>query len=312
MDFSITDRDLEFYDRVSPVFAGKKEPIPAPRLCPDCRRQRRLAFRNEHKLYKRKCDLTGKDIVSVYSPESRTVVYEYVEWWGDAWDATIYGVDFDFMKPLSMQFLALNNVVPKAHVEVSESENSVYTNQAGYNKNCYFTFEAGFNEDCSYSVRIWNSRDTSDALSVKSLENCHECIDVQNSSGVFFSQSCRDCHDSQYLFDCRNCRNCIGCWNLRDKQYHILNAPVTREVFEKTLSDLREPKKRSQLQALVAQKKRDTCVYLAADHTGSENAVGDNVFNSRNVLGLDMTDCKDCRYCSVQYQAQDCMDYEYW
>ena len=66
--FPITDKDLEFYDKVSPNFGGKKYSIPSPTLCPDCRQQRRLSFRNERKLYKRKCDATGKDIVSIYAP----------------------------------------------------------------------------------------------------------------------------------------------------------------------------------------------------------------------------------------------------
>jgi len=52
--FSITDRDLEFYDKVSPIFWWKKYSIPTPKLCPDCRQQRRLTFRNERSLYKRK------------------------------------------------------------------------------------------------------------------------------------------------------------------------------------------------------------------------------------------------------------------
>jgi hypothetical protein len=70
--FEVTDDDLAFYDKVSPifplgvnpVFSGegegsgvRKYAIPSPTFCPDCRQQRRLSFRNERKLYKRKCDL---------------------------------------------------------------------------------------------------------------------------------------------------------------------------------------------------------------------------------------------------------------
>ena len=88
--FPITDKDLEFYDKVSPVFAGKKYQIPTPAFCPDCRQQRRLSFRNERKLYKRKCDLTGKDIISIYSPDKVYTVYEQSEWWSDKWDPLDY------------------------------------------------------------------------------------------------------------------------------------------------------------------------------------------------------------------------------
>ena len=34
--FPITDADLGFYDKVSPVISGKKFAIPAPTLPPDC------------------------------------------------------------------------------------------------------------------------------------------------------------------------------------------------------------------------------------------------------------------------------------
>jgi len=53
--FEITDKDLEFYEKISPIFQDKKYFIPTPTFCPDCRQQRRLSFRNERKLYKNKC-----------------------------------------------------------------------------------------------------------------------------------------------------------------------------------------------------------------------------------------------------------------
>jgi hypothetical protein len=33
--FEITDEDLKFYEKVSPVFGGKKYLIPEPSLCPE-------------------------------------------------------------------------------------------------------------------------------------------------------------------------------------------------------------------------------------------------------------------------------------
>lgn len=106
--FPITDKDLEFYEKVSPTFGGKKYNIPTPILCPDCRHQRRLSFRNERKLYKRKCDATGRDIVSMYSPDKKIPVYFSEEWWSDHWDPLKYGKDFDFSKSFFEQFSELS------------------------------------------------------------------------------------------------------------------------------------------------------------------------------------------------------------
>ena len=54
--FEITDDDLKFYNSVSPTFAGKKYSVPPPKMCPECRFQRRLMFRNDRNFYHRKSD----------------------------------------------------------------------------------------------------------------------------------------------------------------------------------------------------------------------------------------------------------------
>ena len=62
-EFPIYKSDLEFYDKISPVFDNQKFDIPTPKLCPEERARRRLAWRNERKLYRRNCDATGKPII---------------------------------------------------------------------------------------------------------------------------------------------------------------------------------------------------------------------------------------------------------
>src|SRR3989344_4452282 len=94
--FEITDSDLAFYETVSPAFNGKKELIPPPTLCPDCRVQRRMAWRNDRTFYHRKCDLTGKQIISIYPENSPLTVYHQSGWYSDKWDPMTYGQEFDF------------------------------------------------------------------------------------------------------------------------------------------------------------------------------------------------------------------------
>src|SRR5438552_1609407 len=105
--FEITANDLVFYDKVSPTFGHKKCPIPPPTLCPDCRRQLRLSFRNERHLYHRKCDLSGKQIISNHSTEAVYPVYAYEEWWSDKWNAVSYGIAFDPSKSFFEQYAEL-------------------------------------------------------------------------------------------------------------------------------------------------------------------------------------------------------------
>ena len=141
VSFDITDKDVEFYDKVSPTFAGKKYQIPTPTLCPDCRHQRRLVWRNERKLYHKKSDITGKNIISRFSPESEYKVYESNERFSDKRDAISYGRDFDSNKTFFEQFGALLKSVPQISMLGVSNENSDYINHGGYNKNCYLCFD---------------------------------------------------------------------------------------------------------------------------------------------------------------------------
>jgi hypothetical protein len=139
--FPITDKDLEFYDKISPVFAGKKYAVPSPTLCPDCRQQRRLTFRNERKLYKRNCDATGKTIVSNYSPDKPFKVYHQDFWWSDAWNPLDFGRDFDFNRPFFEQFAELMKDVPKSNITLINSENCEYSHIVSNSENLYLCYD---------------------------------------------------------------------------------------------------------------------------------------------------------------------------
>ena len=124
--FAITQKDLEFYEKVSPTFNGKKYPILPPTLCPEERQRRRLAFRNERKLYRRRCDFSGKEIISIYSPEKPFKVYEQNIWWSDQWDPLAYGKNYDFDQTFTENFRALMLKVPRYSVGNKGQQNAEY------------------------------------------------------------------------------------------------------------------------------------------------------------------------------------------
>ena len=84
--FTITDEDLAFYEKVSPTFAGKKYLIPPPTLCPEARKQRRLSFLNQRNLYKNVCLKSGKNIISRFSIASGIKNYSNESWSAEDWD----------------------------------------------------------------------------------------------------------------------------------------------------------------------------------------------------------------------------------
>src|SRR3989338_7505586 len=88
--FVIEPEDFDFY---------KKIDVPPPTFCWLCRAQRRMCFRNERILYKRKSYFNGKDIFSMYAPDSVYKVYEKDIWLSDQWDPLEHGQEYDFNRP---------------------------------------------------------------------------------------------------------------------------------------------------------------------------------------------------------------------
>ena len=151
--FAIFQSDKKFYDKISPVFNGVRYNIPRPTLCPEERERRRFVFRNERKLYHRKCDITGKNIISIYSEDKPYKVYAQEAWRSDAWDPMTYGRAFDFTKPFFQQFGELFREIPKIALYITDCTNSEYNNHFGNSKNCYLNFGSRDNEDCLYIDR---------------------------------------------------------------------------------------------------------------------------------------------------------------
>lgn len=148
--FLVTDDDRAFCVKMD---------VPEPTLCPDCRQQRRLAFRNERYLYKRDCDLCKKSMVTIYSPDKPFSVYCKTCWWGDKWNALDYGREFDFKRPFFEQWAELYDAVPKIGLIVlGDCINSDYVHDAYRLKNCYLTFDGEQGEDCLYGETFINVR----------------------------------------------------------------------------------------------------------------------------------------------------------
>ena len=104
-DFTIEPDDFTFYQKID---------VPPPTLCPECRYIRRLSDRNEYNFYKRKCDATGEDIISIYRPDVSFPVYKQDYWKSDAFDASVYGRNFDFNRPFFEQYEELRREIGRA------------------------------------------------------------------------------------------------------------------------------------------------------------------------------------------------------
>lgn len=292
--FEITKEDTKFF---------RKLDIPIPVDCPDCRYQQRLIFRNERNLYLRECDATGKQIVSIFSPDKKNPpVYAQEYWWTDKWDPKSYGRDFDFNKSFFEQWKELFMSVPQLALNNNNSENSQYTNQCENNKNCYLLVASSFCEGCMHGMWMQNCKDSIDCLYLSKSELCYEVVNGENCYHCMFSRNIENCSDCTYCLNCIGCSNCIGCVNLRNKKYYIFNEPYSKEEYSKKIKELKIDKDSFEKFALKFPQK-----FYKGSKT--ENFSGDYLYEVKNAHN-----CYNCRYgegiknCQDAWKARNCQD----
>ena len=277
-EFFVTDKDLEFYDKVSPVFGGKKYNIPSPTLCPDERQKRRLTFRNERKLYKRKCDKTGQEIISIYSPDKPYTVYDQKIWWSDDWNAFKYGMKFDFEKGFFEQFDTLLHAAPRINLINKGHENSEFCNFATQNNNSYLLFTSGWCEKSYFSNRALYTKNVCDSSNITHSELCYEVIDSSKCYNCRWLQNAHHCSDCFYGYALIGCSDCIGCYGLTNKQFCIGNKQFDKETFHK-----KAPEILSSLSPSKFQKHLQSCTRKYANISKAENSTGDALQDVKNV-----------------------------
>lgn len=307
---NIRKEDLEFLKKISPVLNGKTYEIPLPKLSPKEREQRRLAFRNERILYKRKSSLSGDQIISFFSEKSPFKVFSHDEWWSDIWDPMNFGRDFDFNRGFFEQFYELELDVPRPPLVNNKAENSPYCNFADGNKNCYLLTSSNRNEDSYYGFLTVDNKNAVDCIWCTNCELVYECIDCQNCYNLRYGQNCENCIDSGFLYDCKGCKNCLMSIGLRNKSYHILNQPVSKEDFEKAMKYLNGSHE-NYLDAAsrFEEMKLKMPIRRANNFISCENVYGDYIFNSKNVyLGFDVYNSEDCAYLHEGLNGKDCYD----
>ncbi|MDD5623545.1 MAG: hypothetical protein PHI23_02455 [Candidatus Peribacteraceae bacterium] len=296
--FEVTGEDLALLEELSPVIGGRKHALPSPTLCPDCREQRRLLYRNERKFYRRACDRTGKEVISIYSPDKPCTVYDQMVWWSDDWDQLATGRNFDFRRPFFTQFYELSLKAPRPCIMNMGSENSVYTHHSPYNKNCYMCISTGYCEDCIYLTNFSiHNKDCIDCLTIQKCELCSECVEARQCVSSTHLHECRTCTNCHFCFDCQGCSNCFGCWNLRHKQYCIANEQLTKEQYQNRLKDL--------LPATWEESEKREKEFRASVQ---EHAIHRNVVTEQceNITGDHISQCKDIRDSYYMFQSQEC------
>ncbi len=300
-EFSIREEDQKFYTKIS---------VPSPTLCPDCRLQRRLSFRNERSLYKRPCNLCHKSFLAIYDENVPFPVYCYDCWWSDKWDVRDYGVEYKTGELFSAQIEKLFQKVPHLGIVTAHCENCDYANFTNYSRNSYLVFGCYAVEDCAYNWRSHNSVQCLECVQIDRCEYCFECIDCTDSYNLFFSQDCSNCSDSAFLYDCKSSKNCLFSSGLRNAEYYIFNKKLSPQDFEQEKAKLNLNSSNS-LEKLL-QKFSDFVGTVYKKNTfvlNSERVVGDHIINSKNIhQGFHLMHLEDSAYVDYCEDLKDSWD----
>lgn len=113
----------------------------------------------------------------------------------------------------------------------SQTDNvgSVHCSDCRSCSSCTFCRESERLLRCHYCVRLVSSADCSHCTDGKNLTACHHCTE------------CEDCMSSSYLvrsIGCIGCTYCFGCVGLSNKDFHVLNQPLSRQEYFATTQRL--------------------------------------------------------------------------
>lgn len=271
------------FEIIAPRFYERFD-LPDPVLCPVCRRERRLAFWPYGILHKRKCDFSGESIISTYPEDARFPIYKKRYWFSDKWDPP--EADIDWGRSFLDQLYELQCNTPHFHQLGKNNENCEYADDVWDSKNAYMSRGLAGCEDVMYVYRVLYSKDCMDITYCYDMEQSYECTYCFQCYNLKFSLDCRDCSDSYFLYGCNGCRNCFMCWNLRNRQYCILNKQYTKEEYEEKMKQLH-----LNSHTFLNDLRRQFNEHIKNDALHK----ADNNLNIQNCTGNYIRDCKDCK-----------------
>lgn len=230
IDFIIEPEDFLFYEKIK---------VPPPTFCSHCRFVRRMIWRNERSLYKRKCDMCEKSIIGMYSKDNIFPVYCPDCWKSDNWEAGTYEKSYNFSECFFNQFKELFNKVPRQSIRhIGECINSEYANFVDSSKNVYLSYSILWDsEDIYYSNNVDKSKQIIDSFNATESEIIYQSINILKNYKCKYSYWSINCINCNFMLDCNNCQDCFGCVNLQNKTHCIWNKQYNKEEYKEKMKE---------------------------------------------------------------------------
>lgn len=244
-----------------------------------------------------------------YPAQTLFPVYCPVCWWSDAWEGTQFGLDWNPSRSFFDHFKELQLRVPRISILAMKSVNSDYTNNAADNKNCYLIFAAENNEDCYYGRLVQSCTDCVDCDYIYDSQRCYGSLDCRNCYNTHLSEKSQGCNDVLFGFNLSGCSNCILCTNLRNKEYHIENKPVSKEEYEHKRAEILSSRECIDATRIRFEELKKGAIIKYADLMKCENSSGDYLFNCHDTTrSFDTTNAKESAYVNDALDPIDCYD----
>lgn len=298
-----------FLKTVSPIFNGKKFEIPYPTINAEERLKIRTSHRNERFIYRRKSDVDGKQLISIYSPEKPYKIYPQDYWFSDKYDPLEYGRNFGFSRGFFEQFMELKLEVPRANMVTMQNENSEYTTGTAFCRNCYLINSSEHCEDCYYGKLFQNSKDCVDCSYIYDSEICYECFNVRGLYNCKFVYNSTNSSDCSYCDNISRCKNCFLCTSLTGKEYYFKNKKCTKYEYEEKIKKFIDGFNAQEEALSEFDELRKQRIYKYAEILNCENCTGDFLKNSKNCHNaFDVVDSEDCLNLHVGVNCKDIYD----
>ncbi len=272
--------------------------IPQLNLEPNSRLKMLLAYRNDRRLFARKCDATSEKIISSYHQDAQFKIIKNDIWWGDSWEGLDSGFEPDKNQSFFEQFSLLQKKLPREGTSVVSSENSEFNSHTRYSKNCYLNHLAASCEDLLYCYYSNNSKDSIDCFYSLECTLCFHCSYIINCYNCFYISESVNCNDCYFGHQLKKCSNCFLCSNLADKSYYFKNKACSKEEFNQLVTKYFNGNNNSLEQGIRE--------YQDLKKNSLQKAIHST--NSEEVTGEHLTNCKSCFHCFDAKNSRDCFN----
>lgn len=303
--FKIEEDDINFFRMLR---------VPPPKLCPTCRQKRRLGhLMRVPKFYKKKCNAHGhlEEVISIFPPDSPHRIYDFSYYHSDAWDATLYGIDYDSTSSFFSVFKDFFFSVP--HLCLERDPNGVncdYSLGGKHSKNVYYAGMGYEMENCSYCFDTRHSKDTVDCGLIRNSEFCYGSVGSSRCSRCIFAIDCENCINSFFIYDCKNCSDCFLSSNLRNKSYVFNNEQLTKAEYEKRIQAINTGNRdtfnsfKEHFDKVV-----DSALHRNVHNVNVVNSIGDNLLDAKDCYFVFRADrCENLRFSANHEQVKDSLD----